>query len=153
MYNLLNAVTHSHKRHLNTLTTPRNEFCGIVRVDHTEVANTRMIYLICMQNVLNLIAAYYKNNRLDNGVDRIIKNLEAVLIAIGRHSIHIENYKKGDYENGAGVLIFRKEMLLMNGKSVLYTIRPIEKLKFCLKLMLSILISNLVSERLKNNYV
>lgn len=130
VYNLLNASTHSHKNYLNTIATPRIGVNEVFGIDHTEVINTKIIFLLCIQNILMLLISFYKNQSSDYWVDVIIKEIGDVLLKIHKHSKDIENYKKGDYENGEGILIFRKNMKLSNNKNVLYTYKANRKIEY-----------------------
>lgn len=121
VYNLLNASTHSHKNYLNTTATPRLAVNEVFGIDHTAVVDTKIIFLLCLQNTARLLVSFYKSLPHDALVDLLIKELRDLLLKMDIYAEDIENYKKGNFENGEGVLIFRKYMKLANGKDVLYT--------------------------------
>ncbi|MEA1849099.1 MULTISPECIES: hypothetical protein [Chryseobacterium] len=119
-YNLLNRSTHSHKLNLNIYSIHKFDIMGTYGFEYKAFQNSYLIILCCLKIFLKIYESYIFI--LDEGFfKQNIKNtLEEIKEKLQIFEDDIENYKKGDYENGEGYLIYRKHMVI-NGKQYLYS--------------------------------
>ncbi|GGK64069.1 hypothetical protein ACD591_01120 [Rufibacter glacialis] len=119
-YNLLNQSTHSHKAQLNSKQLGKFDGIGVFGFEHTEFQNAFVILLCCINITIHLIKHFYEKLPKEPLKDELINKLISIDQKLEIFSSEVKNYKKGDYENGEGYLIYKKHMQI-KGTSILYS--------------------------------
>lgn len=119
-YSLLNRSTHSHKKQLNIKGIGKFDKLGVFGFEYSHFHNSFIIHLCCLDIILELLKSFYGKFSNDFFKTDLIEKIDNVHNSVKIYNEEIVNYKKGDYENGKGYLIFKKHMTI-NGVSLLYS--------------------------------
>lgn len=126
-YNLLNRSTHSHKLNLNIYGTHKFDVFGTFGFEYHIFENNYLIILCCLKIFLKIYESYILLLS-ENFFRQNIKNkIEEIKNRLQIFENDIKNYKKGDYENGEGFLIYRKHMIV-SGEQYLYSLSASNKI-------------------------